>query len=67
LDAAQIKFAFPEPGFLEGIKTKERAILKMKNVDFQYPGTNRKQLTNISMQCSLSSRVAVIGPNGAGK
>jgi ABC-type polysaccharide/polyol phosphate transport system ATPase subunit len=24
-------------------------------------------LTNISMQCSLSSRVAVIGPNGAGK
>ncbi|ORZ18616.1 P-loop containing nucleoside triphosphate hydrolase protein, partial [Absidia repens] len=67
LDAAQIKFAFPEPGFLEGIKTKERAILKMKNVDFQYPGTSRKQLTNISMQCSLSSRVAVIGPNGAGK
>ncbi|KAI8342683.1 P-loop containing nucleoside triphosphate hydrolase protein [Chlamydoabsidia padenii] len=67
LDAAQIKFAFPEPGFLEGIKTKERAILKMKNVDFQYPGTARKQLTNISMQCSLSSRVAVIGPNGAGK
>ncbi|CAO3599070.1 unnamed protein product [Absidia cylindrospora] len=67
LDAAQIHFAFPEPGFLEGIKTKERAILKMKNVDFQYPGTSRKQLTNISMQCSLSSRVAVIGPNGAGK
>lgn len=67
LEAAQIAFAFPEPGFLEGIKTKERAILKMKNVDFQYPGTARKQLTNISMQCSLSSRVAVIGPNGAGK
>ncbi|CAO3653963.1 unnamed protein product [Cunninghamella echinulata] len=67
LDAAQIKFSFPEPGFLEGIKTKERAILKMKNVDFQYPGTSRKQLLDISMQCSLSSRVAVIGPNGAGK
>ncbi|KAI8369228.1 armadillo-type protein [Radiomyces spectabilis] len=67
LEAAQIQFAFPEPGYLEGIKTKERAILKMKNVDFQYPGTDRKQLKNISMQCSLSSRVAVIGPNGAGK
>ncbi|CAO3649707.1 unnamed protein product [Cunninghamella echinulata] len=67
LEAAQIKFSFPEPGFLEGIKTKERAILKMKNVDFQYPGTSRKQLVDISMQCSLSSRVAVIGPNGAGK
>ncbi|ORX58947.1 hypothetical protein DM01DRAFT_1381574 [Hesseltinella vesiculosa] len=67
LEAAQISFNFPEPGFLEGIKTKERAILKMKNVDFQYPGTSRKQLVNITMQCSLSSRVAVIGPNGAGK
>ncbi|KAF7729757.1 translational elongation factor EF-1 alpha [Apophysomyces ossiformis] len=67
LEAAQIKFAFPEPGFLEGIKTKERAILKMKNVDFQYPGTQKKQLIDISMQCSLASRVAVIGPNGAGK
>ncbi|KAI8081491.1 armadillo-type protein [Halteromyces radiatus] len=67
LEASQIHFAFPEPGYLEGIKTKERAILKMKNVDFQYPGTNRKQLINISMQCSLASRVAVIGPNGAGK
>ncbi|CAO3697528.1 unnamed protein product [Rhizopus microsporus] len=67
LEATQIKFSFPEPGYLEGIKTKERAILKMKNVDFQYPGSDRKQLIDISMQCSLASRVAVIGPNGAGK
>ncbi|ORX51936.1 hypothetical protein DM01DRAFT_1336928 [Hesseltinella vesiculosa] len=67
LEATQIAFKFPEPGFLEGITTKERAILRMKNVDFQYPGSDRKQLKNISMQCSLSSRVAVIGPNGAGK
>ncbi|KAG2231043.1 P-loop containing nucleoside triphosphate hydrolase protein [Thamnidium elegans] len=67
LGAAQSVFRFPEPGFLEGIKTKERAILKMKNVDFQYPGSSKKQLHDISMQCSLASRVAVIGPNGAGK
>ncbi|KAI8880830.1 hypothetical protein K501DRAFT_254385 [Backusella circina FSU 941] len=67
LEASQIKFSFPEPGLLEGIKTKERAILKMKNVDFQYPGSDKKQLLDISMQCSLASRVAVIGPNGAGK
>ncbi|KAG2201953.1 hypothetical protein INT47_000492 [Mucor saturninus] len=67
LGAAQSVFHFPEPGYLEGIKTKERAILKMKNVDFQYPGSSKKQLVDISMQCSLASRVAVIGPNGAGK
>ncbi|ORZ01779.1 P-loop containing nucleoside triphosphate hydrolase protein [Syncephalastrum racemosum] len=67
LEDSQFKFRFPEPGMLEGIKTKERAIVKMKNVDFQYPGSAKKQLKNISMQCSLASRVAVIGPNGAGK
>ncbi|KAI8979028.1 P-loop containing nucleoside triphosphate hydrolase protein [Pilobolus umbonatus] len=67
LGAAESVFRFPEPGYLEGIKTKERAILKMKNVDFQYPGSHKKQLIDISMQCSLASRVAVIGPNGAGK
>ncbi|ORY90381.1 P-loop containing nucleoside triphosphate hydrolase protein [Syncephalastrum racemosum] len=67
LEAAQITFRFPEPGMLEGVKTKERAILKMKDVDFSYPGSNRKQLKKITMQCSLASRVAVIGPNGAGK
>jgi len=67
LGASQVTFKFPEPGFLEGIKTKERAILKMKDCDFQYPGSPRKQLLGITMQCSLSSRVAVIGPNGAGK
>ncbi|KAI9002518.1 armadillo-type protein [Hyaloraphidium curvatum] len=67
LGAAEIKFKFPEPGFLEGVKTKERAIIKMQKVDFQYPGTDRKQLEDISFQCSLGSRVAIIGPNGAGK
>ncbi|RUP48432.1 armadillo-type protein [Jimgerdemannia flammicorona] len=67
LGAAQISFAFPEPGFLEGVKTKEKAILKMRDVAFQYPGTPKPQLTDITFQCSLSSRIAVIGPNGAGK
>jgi elongation factor 3 len=35
LGAAQQKFVLPEPGFLEGIKTKDRAIIKMKDVTFQ--------------------------------
>ena len=34
LEAASTKFAFPEPGFLEGIKTKHQAILKMPRVGF---------------------------------
>lgn len=67
LGASEINFDFPEPGFLEGVKTKQKAIVKVSNVSFQYPGTPRPQITDISFQCSLSSRIAVIGPNGAGK
>lgn len=62
-----LKFTFPEPGFLEGIKTKDKALLKMMGVSFQYPGATKIAVQNITVQCSLSSRVAVIGPNGAGK
>ncbi len=35
LGAAQLKFVLPEPGYLEGIKTKDRAILKMQRVCYQ--------------------------------
>jgi len=67
LGAAQIKFVLPEPGFLEGVKTKDRAILKMYNVGFTYPNTERPILKGVSLFCSLASRVAVVGANGAGK
>ncbi|KAJ3037886.1 translational elongation factor EF-1 alpha [Rhizophlyctis rosea] len=67
LSATEFKFKFPEPGFLEGIKSKDKAILKMMRVNFTYPGTTKQILHDITLQCSLNSRVAVIGPNGAGK
>lgn len=61
------KFSFPEPGFLEGVKSKDKKILKMTGVGFQYPTSQKKNLHDINLQCCLSSRVAVLGPNGAGK
>eukprot|EP00475_Leptophrys_vorax_P006214 TRINITY_DN13820_c0_g1_i1.p2 TRINITY_DN13820_c0_g1~~TRINITY_DN13820_c0_g1_i1.p2 ORF type:complete len:1107 (-),score=191.67 TRINITY_DN13820_c0_g1_i1:331-3234(-) len=67
LAEATVKFVFPEPGFLEGVKTKDKAILKMGNVTFTYPGASKVAVQQVTVQCSLSSRVAVIGPNGAGK
>lgn len=67
LGASELEFKFPEPGFLEGVKTKQKAIVKVSNMTFQYPGTSKPQISNINFQCSLSSRIAVIGPNGAGK
>ena len=67
LGASEIEFKFPEPGFLEGVKTKGKAIIRATNMSFQYPGTSKPQIRDISFQCSLGSRVAIIGPNGAGK
>lgn len=67
LGASDMEFKFPEPGFLEGVKTKAKAIIRVTNMSFQYPGTSKPQLSDITFQCSLGSRIAVIGPNGAGK
>jgi len=67
LGASSIKFILPEPSFLEGVKSKDRAILKMKDVSFAYPGTERTVLTGVTVQYCLNSRVAVTGANGAGK
>ncbi|PPJ55102.1 hypothetical protein CBER1_01516 [Cercospora berteroae] len=67
LGASEMEFKFPEPGFLEGVKTKAKAIVRVSNMTFQYPGTPKPQIQDITFQCSLGSRIAVIGPNGAGK
>ncbi|KAI5287754.1 translational elongation factor EF-1 alpha [Ascosphaera aggregata] len=67
LGASELEFKFPEPGYLEGVKTKAKAILRATNVTFQYPGTSKPQISDVTFQCSLGSRIAVIGPNGAGK
>lgn len=61
------EWRLPEPGFLEGVKSKDKAILKMANMSFTYTGCPKPQLTGVSLQVSLSSRVACIGANGAGK
>ncbi|OJJ55139.1 hypothetical protein ASPSYDRAFT_49306 [Aspergillus sydowii CBS 593.65] len=67
LGASDLEFKFPEPGFLEGVKTKAKAIIRVSDMSFQYPGTPRPQVSDINFQVSLGSRIAVIGPNGAGK
>jgi elongation factor 3 len=62
-----VKFKFPEPGPLEGIKSMSKTILKMKNITFQYPTRDTPTIFNINIECSRLSRVGVIGANGAGK
>ncbi|KAH8072422.1 ATPase [Aureococcus anophagefferens] len=63
----EMKFTFPVPGPLEGVKSKTKAIIQAKNISFTYPGAKKPTLVDVSCQLSQASRVACIGPNGAGK
>jgi len=66
LKDATTKWEFPEPGFLEGITSKDRAIMKLRGVTFKYPG-GKNIFSGVNSQVSMNSRIGVIGPNGAGK
>merc|ERR1712174_133686 len=67
LTATKSKFKFPTPGMIEGVKSKGKALMKMNKCTFTYPGNEKPTLFDITVQASLSSRVACIGENGAGK
>jgi len=65
--ASKMKFRFPQPGPIEGVKSKGKALMKMSKCTFTYPVNDTPTLFDISVQVSLSSRVACVGENGAGK
>jgi len=67
LKEAKLKFKFPNPGPIEGVKSRSKALMKMANCDFTYPGNDKPTLFNITIQVSMASRVGVVGENGAGK
>merc|ERR1712093_248446 len=62
-----MKFAFPLPGSMEGVKSRSKVVLRMTNVTFQYPTKDKPTIMNVNLTVSQVSRVAVIGANGAGK
>ncbi|KAF8953145.1 translational elongation factor EF-1 alpha [Podila verticillata] len=67
LKSSLVTFKLPEPGFLDGVKSKDKSLLRFVNISFTYPGNTVPTIRHMSAQVSLNSRVAVIGPNGAGK
>merc|ERR1711998_595608 len=67
LESQNVAFSFPDPGMLEGVTSRTKALMKMVDCSFKYPTRDVNTLNNISIQVSMASRVAVIGVNGAGK
>lgn len=58
---------FPDPGNLEGVKSRAKCIMYMKDVSFTYPGTSKQILTAANVKITQDSRAALVGLNGAGK
>jgi len=58
---------FPDPGSLEGVKSRMKVIMYMKNVSFTYPGTTKQILSAANVKITQNSRAALVGLNGAGK
>ena len=67
LKSNKLKFNFPKPGPIEGVKSKGKALIKVIDVSFKYPINDKVTIEKATVQVSLSSRVACVGPNGAGK
>jgi elongation factor 3 len=67
LKESKLKFKFPQPGAIEGIKSRSKALMKMAHCDFTYPGNDKPTLFDITIQVSMASRVGCVGENGAGK
>ena len=67
LSASQVQFRFPNPGILTGVKSSTRAIIRMQNCTYTYPGATKPSLQDVTCALTLSSRTAIIGANGAGK
>ncbi|KAI8615408.1 ABC cassette-containing protein [Chytriomyces sp. MP71] len=67
LKKTKLSFKFPEPGPIDGIKSRSKALMKMVGCDFTYPGNTKPTLFNITIQVSMASRVGCVGENGAGK
>jgi len=58
---------FPDPGPLDGIRSRVKTVLKMVNVTFKYDSAVSTILTDVTLRLTLGSRVALVGLNGAGK
>lgn len=62
-----MKFKFPKPSDIQGVKSRSKALMKMSDVTFTYPTNTVPTVKNINLQVSMISKIAIVGPNGGGK
>jgi len=67
LVSTKFSFKFPSPGKIPGINSKGKKLMAMDDISFTYPGVEKPQLKNVSVQVCLASRTGIVGVNGAGK
>lgn len=60
LSGSTLQFKFPTPERLEGINSTTRAVMKLENVSYTYPGASKPTLNNASVKVCLGSRIAGI-------
>jgi ATP-binding cassette subfamily F protein 2 len=58
---------FPDPGQLDGVRSRSNVVLRVENLSFAYPGGKAPVLDDVNCRVYLNSRVAIVGANGAGK
>jgi len=58
---------FPNPGAVEGVKSKKRAVIELKDLSFRYGDDKDFILSDISGKLFLGSRVAICGSGACGK
>lgn len=62
LKASKLKFSFPKPTPIEGVKSKGKALIKVDNISYRYPSNDKNTIEKATVQVSLSSRVACVRP-----
>ena len=57
--------ASPSPGFIEGVKSKTKPLMKMAGVTYTYPVNSEPTVKDATVQVSLASRVGASDPTAS--
>ena len=60
LSSTKYAFKFPQPRFLDGVKSRGKTLMKMSNVTFTYSGNKSPTITNATVQVSMASRIGCL-------